>query len=175
MTAWWCKQWLSLIKESSSDKTFSGGHRAQLTDDTHEHCHHPYRLMSDEQPLQRGNARVMLAVRVVMGRDHRARDLDGSGRRGQGYVLGDRTVHGNQWLSTGGRAGAVDGLLHHRGTARLRGAWCWSSRKRLRVTGKSSSQTDKNSICRASPCILSLRADERRRPVRERLVPSSHK
>ena len=46
---------------------------------------------------------VVLAVRVVMGSEHRARDLDGGDRRGQGHVRSDRTVHGNQWLRTGGR------------------------------------------------------------------------
>ena len=81
VAVWWCKQWLSLVKESSADKPFSGGHRVQFTDDTHERFHHPHRPMSDEQPQQRGNAR-RARRRVVMGSEHRARGLDGGDRRG---------------------------------------------------------------------------------------------
>ena len=42
----------------------------------------------------------------------RARDLDGGGPAGRKHAFSDRTVHGNPCPSVGGRAGAVDGVLH---------------------------------------------------------------
>ena len=59
--------------------------------------------------------------------EERARILAGGGRRGRRHACGDRTDHASQWKSVAGRAGAVDGLLHHVGGARLRNAWVWNA------------------------------------------------
>ena len=67
-------------------------------------------------------------VRGAVRSEERPRDLQCGGCRGRGHVCGDRTVHGSQWPSVSGRPGAVDGLLHHVGGARLRIAMCWNSR-----------------------------------------------
>ena len=60
---------------------------------------------------------------VTLGSGERAPNLDGGCRRGRRCVCSDRTVRGSRWASVDGRAGAVDGLLHHAGSSRLRDAW----------------------------------------------------
>ena len=76
------------------------------------HCTEPTRLMSTYE--------------VRVGSEERARDLAGGGRRGHRHACGDRTVHASQRKSVAGRAGAVDGLLHHVGGTRLGGHVFWT-------------------------------------------------
>ena len=65
---------------------------------------------------------LMSTYEVRVGSEERARDLDGGGRGGRRHTCGDRTDHASQCKSVAGRAGAVDGLLHHVGGARLQNA-----------------------------------------------------
>ena len=58
-----------------------------------------------------------------MGSEERPLNLAGGGRRGRRYACGDRTDHESQWTSVAGRAGAVDGLIHHVSGARLQIAY----------------------------------------------------
>ena len=48
---WWCKRWLSLNRESATDRKSAGAHRLRPTTDAHSHCHDPYRPGCDEQSL----------------------------------------------------------------------------------------------------------------------------
>ena len=119
---WRCKRWLSLNRESSTDIKSAGGHRVHLTTDAHGHCHHPYRPIRDEQPPH-GAYAAHVNVREVSGHgEERPLNLAGGGRRGRRYACGDPTDHASQWTSVAGRAGAVDGLIHHVGGARLQNA-----------------------------------------------------
>ena len=63
---------------------------------------------------------------VRVGSGGRALIVDGGGRRGRRHVCSDRTVHGRRWASVDRRAGAVAGLLHHVGGARLLDVRCES-------------------------------------------------
>ena len=44
-------RWLSLNRESTTDRKSAHAHRLRLTTDAHSHCHDPYRPGCDEQPL----------------------------------------------------------------------------------------------------------------------------
>ena len=92
-------------------------------------------------------------ARGAVGSEERPRDVHGVGRRDYRHVCSDRTKHASQWESAGGRAVAMDGLLRLHGGARLRDAWCWSSRMEAFVTEQSFLHADKNFTHFVMPCV----------------------